>query len=162
MKIPRFESFSKLPEEHTALPAVSVVLARGFLSVSLPLVKIGRSKDPVLFAFVERQDRVAIIPKVDKLWLGFDTSEHPFVVVRPSGSIGSWNNGEALWVSVPWVLGVPNEYKQTTTIGAELTWRALHQAARVANIKPSSGTLHAIEPRSCVTPENIKPWSDEP
>ena len=131
MKIPRYLSPAAIPETRTALPAVSAVVANGFLCASAPVARFGGPKDAVVYLLLsveQRRSLEAAVPDFHDLSDRMAPDFTRYAVLRANGSRGIWMNAENLWVAVPWLIGLGTRIKNETH-GSAL----VYELARIAD-----------------------------
>jgi len=137
MKPPLIDLRDEATNEAVSLPAVSVVMAHGFVSLAVPVARIVRVpgrcwRAMILLSYEDRErvhrdrahatGRTASTLSPDNATLCVDTGNDVFMAapnVRPNGGASAWYNAEAHWVDASWLVDVLNKTTELSN-GARL------------------------------------------
>ena len=131
MKIPRYVSPAAIDHQLMPLPAVSAIIAGGFLAESATVACFETTKDAIPFLLLSYEQRRVIavaIPDFDNIHDRLAPDHERFAVLRPNGTRGRWYNAENLWVAVPWILGFESRLKDPN-LGTQLLFALARSAA---------------------------------
>jgi len=131
MKIPCYVSPAAIDHQLMPLPAVSAVIAGGFLAESAAVARFGTAKDAIPFLLLSYEQRLVVakaIPDFDYYSERLAPEYERLAVLRPDGTCGRWYNAENLWIAVPWILGFESRLKDPS-FGDQLLFALARSAA---------------------------------
>lgn len=99
------------------LPAVSVVIAGGFLSQSAPVARFGPAKTAIpylLLSSEQRRSLQVVIRDFEDIGTRLPPDYEVQAILHTGTNPALWRNGENLWVAASWIASLGSKVSHST------------------------------------------------